>query len=407
MKTVFDRIVRVLSWVALFPCGLALVDFVLHPLAPDFTYHSTLYRVAAMLLFTPLSLLVGFLIMRRVPGSIIGPLLILWSGVVAFSTVRQDIGPLPFALFSLYEITVGWSALYVLVLHFPDGKIYPPRAAPWVYASISVTILLTTAIFLSKANFDAGLTNPFTVPALQKYTKLITLSAVLIGSPVWVFDFLSPVLRYRRGSQLERQQIKWLALFGGLLATGTILGFVVYPLLTGGEMFSRANNLFSLSFYSSTSLFPPLLIGIAVLRYHLWDIDIVIRKTLVYGALTATLALVFFSGVTLLQQVLGRVTGIENSPIAVVLSTLTIVVLFNPLRQRIQSFIDRRFYRHKYDAEKALAEFAAAARSETDLEMLTRSVLSTVQATLQPASAAVWIKSPGDMHVSGPGGHLG
>ncbi len=393
MNTLVSRVARVLSWVAFFPCGLALADFVLHPLAPDFTYHSILYRAVAMLLLTPFSLLVGFLIMRRVPGNIIGPLLILWSGVVAYSAARQDIGPLPFALFSFYQMTVGWSALYLLVLHFPDGKIYPPRAAPWVYASISASIVLTTAIFFSNADFEAGLPNPFSLPVLQKYTELVTLSAVLIGSPVWIFDFLSPVLRYRRGSQLERQQIKWLGLFGGLLAIGSTLGFVVYPLLTGGEMFSRENNLFSLFFFSSTSLFPPLLIGIAVLRYHLWDIDIVIRKTLVYGALTATLALVFFSGVTLLQQVLGRVAGIEDSPIAVVLSTLTIVVLFNPLRKRIQDFIDRRFYRHNYDAEKALAQFAAAARSETDMEKLTTSMLDTVQSTLQPTAVAVWLKA--------------
>jgi hypothetical protein len=139
-------------------------------------------------------------------------------------------------------------------------------------------------------------------------------------------------------------------------------------------------------------LLPPLIIGVAVLRYHLWDIDIIIRKTLVYGALTAALALVFFGGVALLQQILGRISGIENSPVAVVLSTLLIAALFSPLRRRIQDFIDRRFYRRQYDAERALAEFAATARSETDSEKLTNSMLEIVQATLQPERALVWMR---------------
>ena len=136
--------------------------------------------------------------------------------------------------------------------------------------------------------------------------------SVLIFSPVLVLTLLSPVLRYRKGSHLERQQIKWLALFGMLLVVGTILGFVVYPLITGGQMFNRENNLFSLIFFSSMSLFPPLVIGLAVLRYHLWDIDIIIRRTLVYGALTVTLAVIFFGSVVLLQELIGRISGTQK-----------------------------------------------------------------------------------------------
>lgn len=400
MKTVFDRIVHLLIWVALFLCGLALVDFLLHPLAADFTYHSILYRMVSLLLFTPLSLLVGLLIIRRVPGNIVGPLLILWAGTVVYSAIRKEIGPLPFALFSFYEIAIGWFALFLMVLLFPDGKIYPPGVASWVYYLFGISVLLNMLIFFSNASLYAGMVNPFTIPALQKYTELITLLSVVILSPALVLVLISPVLRYRNGNHLERQQIKWLALFGGLLVTGTILGFVVYPLITGGQLFNRENNLFSLIFFSSMSLFPPLAIGVAVLRYRLWDIDIIIRKTLVYGALTATLALIFFSGVALLQQVVGRLTGIENSPVAIVLSTLAIAALFSPLRHRIQDFIDRRFYRKKYNAEQALADFAAVARSETDIEQLTAGMLQMVQETMQPASITLWLRPSGD-HSSG------
>jgi hypothetical protein len=189
-----------------------------------------------------------------------------------------------------------------------------------------------------------------------------------------------------------RAQIRW-------AVTGVAIGAVAFII----------NNLLALSYaanpvqvdvprflidlpFTIGILAPALGFAIAILRYRLFDIDLIIRKTLVYTALTITLALVFFGGVTLLQQVVGRITGTEDSPIIIVISTLLIAALFSPLRRRIQDFIDRRFYRQKYNAEQALADFAASARSETDLEALTSKLVEVVSQTMQPEQVSLWVK---------------
>jgi hypothetical protein len=143
-------------------------------------------------------------------------------------------------------------------------------------------------------------------------------------------------------------------------------------------------------------------IGIAVLRYRLYDIDVVINRTLVYGSLTAMLALVYFGGVTATQAIFETLTGQEQqSQLAIVASTLVIAALFNPLRRRIQGFIDRRFYRRKYDAAKILEAFSAKLRDETDLDALNDELVGVVQETMQPAHASLWLRSDTDAKVSG------
>jgi hypothetical protein len=137
----------------------------------------------------------------------------------------------------------------------------------------------------------------------------------------------------------------------------------------------------------------PLAIGISILRYHLWDIDLIIRRTLIFGALTVSLGLVYAGSVVVLQQVFQTLTGSQGqSQAAIVISTLAVAALFNPLRKRVQERIDRRFYRGRYDAERVLEAFAETARRETDLETLKGDLLEVVQRSLQPESISIWLK---------------
>jgi hypothetical protein len=268
---------------------------------------------------------------------------------------------------------------------FPGGR-FAPRWTRWLaVAFIAFDVFqLSTTLFagqLSTALF-AGLYSRW--PALETVSYLVFLGIVvsLVSSQVY---------RYRRvSSPAQRQQTKWVVFGTTVGVAGTFpLQLPVDLSLVGGDtpltlLFLKVG--FALSF-----MLLPLSIGVAVLRSHLFDIDVLINRTLVYGSLTATLVALYFGAIVLLQRLFVVLTG-ERSTLAVVASTLVIAALFNPLRRRIQIFIDRRFYRSKYDARKTLEGFSTKLRDETDLDALSGTLIGVVRETMQPAYASLWLR---------------
>jgi hypothetical protein len=264
------------------------------------------------------------------------------------------------------------SALFLpLPFIFPNGRIEPP----WMKWIIIPFFVIASFVFAYV----------FIEPRIVGLNGIITIS--------WVFlSIYSMTYRYSRVSNPEeRQQTKWVLLGLFIVLINSIIYSsisFIYPasqpsperitaLLINGPLYMLGYGFFAFSF------------GVAMLRYRLWDIDVIIRKTLVYGALTVLLALVYFGGVTLLGNLLSAASG-QQSTIAIVISTLAIAALFNPLRRRVQEFIDRRFYRKKYDAEKILMSFAAAARDEVGIEKLKSNLVNVVNITMQPDRVSLW-----------------
>jgi hypothetical protein len=273
--------------------------------------------------------------------------------------------------------------LPLLLLLFPTG--HPPsrlwRLLLWLVLIMGVVLLIGAPFVPGKSGF-APIPNPLGVHGGAGETISIIRPLVPLLFLANVPAFLSLVIRYFRSSGVERQQIKWFA-YACLLLVSLIL------LDSLGIDLPRVWNSM-LTTVSGTAI--NVAVGIAILRYRLYEIDIIINRTLVYGTLTVTLVALYFCGIVGLQRLFVLLTG-QQSTLAVVASTLLIAALFTPLRQRIQSFIDRRFYRSKYDAAKTLEVFSAQLRDETDLDALSKDLVGVVRETMQPAHVSLWLRS--------------
>jgi hypothetical protein len=281
-----------------------------------------------------------------------------------------------------------------LILLFPDGRLPSRRWRPLAWLSGAAIFLVSAGFALSPGPMEGllGIRNPF---GLEEYPWIADAAqgVILLLFLCILASAASLVLRFLRSGGEEREQIKWLAFAASILGLVGFSSFVIpgiiVPDATGG-----ANRLWENLLEDAVTLSfagVPVAVGVAVLKYRLYDIEVVINRTLVYGTLTATLVALYFGGIVVLQRVFVFLTG-QKSTLAVVASTLLIAALFNPLRRRIQSFIDRSFYRRKYDARKTLEAFSAKLRDETDLEALNNDLVGVVRETMQPEHVSLWLR---------------
>jgi hypothetical protein len=282
---------------------------------------------------------------------------------------------------------IGLSVFFILL--FPTGRL-PGRRWRWV-AWLTVAFVVVGVVLGAFSSGPVDGLGPIRNPlGMEGFSEVYNSILITMASTVLVVAAASSVFMRLRGAVgVERQQIKWFAYAAAATVTGLVLAYVIPDVIDVPLWFERIGYAILLSLIPAM----PISIGIAILRYRLYDIDILINRTLVYGSLTATLVVLYFGGIVLLQRIFDILTGVgEKSTLAVVVSTLLIAALFTPLRRRIQSFIDRRFYRRKYDAAKTLEAFSATLRDETDLEALNNDLVGVVRETMQPAHVSLWLR---------------
>ena len=291
----------------------------------------------------------------------------------------------------LWMPAVGLFATYLFML-FPDGRLPSRRWRPLAWLSGAVIVVLSLGFGLAPgpvASLPRKIRNPFGLEGLPWLSDAANVGFPLLALCI-LASVVSLVLRYRRSRDEEREQIKWIAFAASVVGLLFLTGLVI-SLIYGSKPPSWTRLLDTMTALSYTGV--PIAVGFAVLKYRLYDIDIIINRTLVYVSLTLMLALVYFGGVTATQAIFRTLTGQEQQPqLAIVVSTLVIAALFNPLRRRIQSFIDRRFYRKKYDARKTLEGFSARLRDETNLGALSDELVGVVRETMQPVHASLWLR---------------
>ncbi|MGI8858761.1 MAG: hypothetical protein ACR2HO_01190 [Rubrobacteraceae bacterium] len=323
----------------------------------------------------------GYPITRRHPANPVGWCLMA-AGLAAGATFlglsnAADSGGFAFWLSSAWVVSMG--ALCSAIVLFPSGS--PPSR--WWWAQLCV---------LWGSGFLAYFADPYETSGftgLPGWLVPIAAPAAIVFQLSLVAGFFSLLARWRRSGSLERLQLKW------VVYSVAVVGTTALIVETGISELAPAWYLSGTFVLSIVILAVPVAMGVAMLRYRLFDIDLVINRTLVYGALTATLALVYVGVVVSLQYAFRVLTG-EGSQLVIVASTLGIAVLFNPLRSRIQDFVARLFYRKKYDAAKTLETFSAKLRDETDLHTLSDDLVTVVRDTVQPERVSLWLRESSD-----------
>ena len=362
------RLMRLTWWVLVICVGAASLYINLIQYQPD------LVEAFYLLVMPAGYFILAFVLFLRRPNdplAIVTSLMLIFVGPYLIGGVGTTLEALPGWFFPANTLSIlGILLTLIFIYTFPNGR-FVPSWGRWVIASVGV--LAVAAMLLN-----------------QRTTDVIVITFLISVA----FGLGCQVYRYRRISTLlEKQQAKWVA-FGllGVLATIAWWFLVLVPrgYLTPNLMVDA--DILTMLGSTIMPLVLPLGITISMLRYRLWDVDLIIRRTLVYAILTGLLAGIYFASVILIQLSLSLLGGSRESPLITVLTTLMIVALFSPLRRRVQTLIDRRFYRRKYNAEQALATFAAAVRSEVQVEHLSDELLHVVNETVQPERIYLWLR---------------
>ncbi len=384
------RAAGLLAWalcaVAIVAAGALIWLRATAPSEPGASESEDLTFALSFLAFAP----VGALIASRRPESPIGWLA---CGVGLFTVVATlgrgyavwalilEPGSLPAggaaAMVAWSVSPLGFACFAFLILLFPDARL-PSRRWRWLPPLMVGSLVAILAVGVSVGSTDAPSLLADQPPGGGPVELVLNIATGVFFASL-VVCLSSMLFRFRRSRGIERQQLKWLAYVASIVAA-----LLAFEILSGGAVRVAQQML------DFTVLGLPIAVGIAILKYRLYDIDSIINKTLVYGGVTALLALGYAGGVLLAQAVL-PVT--DDSPALVAITTLAVVALFRPLRSRVQGFVDRRFYRRRYDAARTIESFGSRLRQETDIDSLRRELLALIGETMQPAHASLWLAS--------------
>jgi hypothetical protein len=346
---------------------------------------------------------VGALVASREPGNAVGWIMC-WAGagyaIASAALTYADNMIDPATGVSTFDQVVvwvgGWAwimgagpAATLLLLLFPDGKLPSRRFRPiaWLAVAGILSIFASIAFVPGPIHDYEPATNPAGIPGAGSLLKVVgdlgglALLISVLGS------LASIAIRYRRAATEVRQQLKWLTYAAGLVGLALVGAILAEALISSAGLASDVSNLLVTTSLSAL----PVAIGIAILKHRLYDIDLIINRTLVYGGLTALLAATYLALVVLLQ---GAIPAADDSDLTIAGSTLAVAALFRPLRARLQGFIDRRFYRRKVDAQRTLESFSSRLRDDVDLDHLSADLLGVIRETMQPEHASLWLRAP-------------
>jgi hypothetical protein len=349
---------------------------------------------------------VGALIASRRPGNAVG-----WICCAIGPSIALAVAPLEYAGYAVAHpgalpapAWVGWPASWAwyvalgllstfLLLVFPTGHLPSRRWRPVAWAAGAITIVVSLTAAFAPIPLDDGLPpNPLGIQQLARAWELLVPIGVLLLGALTVASAASLVVRFRRARGEERQQLKWFTYGAGVLTV----------LLAVSAVSPALNARIPLLVVAAALAAPPLAIGVAILRYRLYDIDRLINRTLVYSLLTAVLGLGYAGVVLVLGQLFGGVTS-DPPSLAVAGATLAVAALFQPARRRIQALVDRRFNRRRYDAAKTMERFSVRLRDQVDLDTLTAELLAVVDQTVEPTKATLWLRPGGSTAAPHPG----